>query len=272
MKRAPALVLSTLSASVALNLVLGWFAFHPFPAPAPSSPVTTKPAATPKPKQAPTPAARLDWQALEAPDFPTFIQNLRGAGCPEHTIRHLVQAELHELYDQKRAEVTRQPSSPGGTSRADKLKQLGDEEAVILAQLMQSAMPSPATTGNAISNTSAVPEPVRDVTVSLTPAAFLVGNAPGHSALGPEGLALQPTDTRLDAGTTQTLADMRQHFGEQVTRSGAAVNSREYQREWLKAQRNADEAFSSMYGGDALIRAQQQALVQNAAASAPASK
>jgi hypothetical protein len=38
------------------------------------------------------------WNEVESADFATYIKNLRNIGCPEHTIRDIIVAEVNELY------------------------------------------------------------------------------------------------------------------------------------------------------------------------------
>ncbi|MEY2408990.1 MAG: hypothetical protein QOF48_1660 [Verrucomicrobiota bacterium] len=43
-------------------------------------------------------AARFHWSSLETNDFEVYVANLRGVGCPEYTVRHLVSGEIEALY------------------------------------------------------------------------------------------------------------------------------------------------------------------------------
>jgi hypothetical protein len=47
----------------------------------------------------------LDWSQVEAPDYPTYIRNLRAIGVPEQTIRDIVTADVRQVFASKRAEV-----------------------------------------------------------------------------------------------------------------------------------------------------------------------
>jgi len=51
-----------------------------------------------------TPAPRLvrfDWQQVESEDYRDYIDNLRAIGCPEATIRDIIQADVKKLYESK---------------------------------------------------------------------------------------------------------------------------------------------------------------------------
>jgi hypothetical protein len=195
------------------------------------------------------------------------VGNLRRIGCPEPTIRDILAGELNEIYSLKLEELaTAEARTPGvaGTRDSAAFRQhLEHEKERMLAGLL-----SPAGSGNTPANTSgasttsgAPPPAAVESHVPDIPAAFLVGNAPGQTAGSAQELSTAVTDPNLDAETAAQLTRMRNDFAAAVQSGGdqGARNSMEYYRRWLKARRDSDEFFSSMYGGDSLIRAQQQA-------------
>ena len=214
-----------LALSLLSNAVLGWMAFRfeayqaAIPTPSTDEQVRRTPPAEP---------VLLDWRSLEAPDFATYIANLRRAGCPEATIRHLI------------------------------------DEAATLAALL-GAEESELPVASLASSTAA--DQVTTTPPSI-PAAFLVGNASNDAVLRDGTLSVLPTDASLAPETLQTLADMRRQFGDQVTTGSSDPSSREYYRQWLKAQRQSDDYFASLYGGDHFINVQQQANLQRAQSGA----
>jgi hypothetical protein len=55
---------------------------------------------------APTTAGKnFAWESVESPDYKQYIANLRAAGCPEETIRDIIRADVHKLYEDKKKEV-----------------------------------------------------------------------------------------------------------------------------------------------------------------------
>src|SRR4051812_44953143 len=50
---------------------------------------------------APVAPPPLRWNELESEDYPTYVANLRRAGCPESVLRRIIRAELKELYAKK---------------------------------------------------------------------------------------------------------------------------------------------------------------------------
>ncbi len=104
----------------ALNLVLaGWMLrcqpvpqVSPLTAELPPQPAAAFATAThmPQPATALAPptnstAPAFHWSEIESPDYRTYIRNLRAIGCPEATIRDLITADLHALYQERRAQA-----------------------------------------------------------------------------------------------------------------------------------------------------------------------
>lgn len=64
----------------------------------------------------------LSWRALESTNYVLYIENLRGFGCPEETIRDIIITDVAKLYARHRAELRRQlqpykfwePTDPAG--------------------------------------------------------------------------------------------------------------------------------------------------------------
>jgi RNA polymerase sigma factor (sigma-70 family) len=50
--------------------------------------------------------AILNWQALESQDYRQYIANLRGAGCPEQTIRDIIITDLDRTYGKRIASIS----------------------------------------------------------------------------------------------------------------------------------------------------------------------
>jgi hypothetical protein len=241
-----------------------------------------EPAATPEP---------FHWRQLDAPDFPGFVANLRSIGCPEATIRDIVTGELTEIYNQRTPEQPADAyhsSSPafvehipaGGTTPAA-------SDAPEIQQVLVEVLGTPKLENDtvmaapAVASTQAATSPVTDV--ADIPAAFLVGNAPGQSLAGTTELSTTVKDSSLTPETVEQLTRMRNDFANAVADSGgetsgytyssasagmSSVSPGDYYRRWLKAKRDSDEVFSSIYGGDALISAQQQALIEASAQQA----
>lgn len=229
----------------------------------------------------PAPPA-FQWSQLDAPDFPAFIQNLRGIGCPEATIRDIVAGELSEIYAAKRLSAEQAIASAPELAREvleQRLHSLESEEASVLASLTSASAPAvqaSAEASMAVAGGPAEAEPqggsvsapedaaARDATV-LAPAAFLVGNDPSQSSSFNE-LSVMPTDTSLDPATAAVLGQLRQDFASSLPQgageAAADPSSLLYRMRWQSAQRASDELFSSLFGGDAFVRVQAEAVHQ----------
>jgi hypothetical protein len=48
----------------------------------------------------------LTWKDIESDDYPTYVRNLRGIGCPPETVRDIILADVNALFERRRtAEV-----------------------------------------------------------------------------------------------------------------------------------------------------------------------
>lgn len=73
-----------------------------------------------------TPCFAPHWGDLESSDYPTYVRNLRAFGCPEPTLRDIVIADLHAVFDAQAA--GRDPTGDGARRR--------DDERSVLRQLL----------------------------------------------------------------------------------------------------------------------------------------
>ncbi len=271
MKLSPQLSLASLLLNAILLGAVSWFALkQPPQMPEPSAQDSAE--AAPR-GIAPLPPKPFHWKQIDSPDFATFVRNLRGIGCPEATIRHIVQAELQQAYLDKRQQLQAALTTlPQGTERA-KLQQefqlLDQEEAQVLQSLVE-AQGAPKAE-NSPASASAAPTPKTNVTaIESIPTAFLVGNDPSQPTLrSPGELSVIPTDPRLAPQDTQILRGMRDRFAGSLGDSVNDPASAAYKKKWATARRDSDDFFSSMYGGDNYIRMQLEAY-QRAAAEAAA--
>lgn len=204
---------------------------------------------------------RFEWKDLDAPDFETFVKNLRVVGCPEATIRDIIGGELNEIYEVKReameGEIAAAPEIVREVLRQRLTKLAGEEAAALAALTGDKAVLAAAPTADSAPEAMAT-APRQDGTV-LTPAAFLVGNDPRQAGPANE-LTVRPTDATLDPATAHVLGDIRDGFADAVAAAGTNdPASPIYRERWNKAQRDADEIYSSLFGGDGFLQAQSEA-------------
>lgn len=91
--------------------------------------------------------AKLDWHALESPDFSQFIGNLRAVACPEQTIQDVIIARVNARFVAREAELKLRPehlkpweagawSEPAQRERERKLRELIREKRAQLKELL----------------------------------------------------------------------------------------------------------------------------------------
>jgi hypothetical protein len=76
------------------------------------------------------------------------------------------------------------------------------------------------------------------------------------------------SDASLDSETASQLTRMRQDFAASLSQDSTSPDpgSTQYLRQWMKAKRESDDRFSSMYGGDALNAAYRQSVAKQGVA------
>jgi hypothetical protein len=99
---------------------------------------------------APAPPA-FHWRQIETSDYRAYIQNLRGIGCPETTVRDIIIADVHALFQERRSqarcprstEFWRASVEAAALSQAE-IGQLNAEEEFVLDTLLGPRLQTPA--------------------------------------------------------------------------------------------------------------------------------
>ncbi|MBI3880417.1 MAG: hypothetical protein HY301_10195 [Verrucomicrobia bacterium] len=86
----------------------------------------------------------FNWAELESEDYATFIENLRGIGCPPETIRDIVVADVNEIYAKRRADLMPEdiewwkanPQQQAAQSLVRKQRELEAERRLLLVNLL----------------------------------------------------------------------------------------------------------------------------------------
>lgn len=60
-------------------------------------------------RRAPGPTQAWNWQALDSPDLPQLIANLRAVGCPEQTVRDIVLGRINRQFAAREAQLQLRP-------------------------------------------------------------------------------------------------------------------------------------------------------------------
>jgi hypothetical protein len=273
MKLPPVILLSSLTLNVLLlgGLVMTWGDRR----------ATTQ--VPPAPKSAPvmqavtakTPAAApFRWQQLDAPDFPTFVKNLRDIGCPEPTLHDIVEGELREIYAQKLQQVT--ASSSGPLREAEMLKLTAEYDRLLASLTASTTNPSTAApllaastasssarTSNSVSATTAQTSGGTEHTPApRIPLAFVHGSKPGAALAQVEGqvvLSTPATNPQLPSAETTMLQQIQNDFAAALGDSVQNPESPVYRQRWNTEVNRSNERFRALYGVNAYLRAEMQA-------------
>jgi len=258
----------SLVANLFLAAVIGWLFIHrpvsatenPSPPPAAVITPTAHPvtAADENSERMPPP---FRWNQLESTNYPVYIANLRSVGCPEQTIREIVTAEIHDIYEGFRQELRKSPLP--GAALAAGLAQLQREEAAVLSELL-GAGPALPELASADAGEGAQP--------TDQPAAAPV-SPPERYRLSVERrllarpvtmpIVFQPVDPaamKLSDDQLNVIKDLQQKFLLQVGGTNQDPNDPEYLKRWQAAQISADEWFSALLGRDFRMKYQAQAM------------
>ncbi|MGV3661862.1 MAG: hypothetical protein ACO1TE_16870 [Prosthecobacter sp.] len=279
--------------SLTFNGALGILLLHPHTFLARSEAIPELPAVPGTEKERETEAlptsARpaFQWRELEAPDFPTYVSNLRSIGCPELTIRDIVAGELNEIYAQQAADATHRPGQaaqddvrPGGETVQEQwlASLLGDQAQIPPAAVVVAAAETISEFSDAPVLTSSAPAAADAAgrggegalqadgaaaaipNADLIPAAFFAGNASDTPVAALTELSTAADAPGISPETAQQLSQMRTDFAQAVQQIDAAPGSGAHYRQWMKAKFASDDFFSSMHGGDALNQLHAQAL------------
>jgi hypothetical protein len=165
--------------------------------------------------------------------------------------KHALQAEWKRLDTEKEQLLVRLVSAPAANGSAD--------HALSLSGGLAPRTAASGEDSESKSAAAAAPGTANHPTAGI-PAAFLVGNAP-EADTEPGTLPMTVTDPTLDAGTAAQLNQMRAQFAEALQQEAAGQDAASplYRQRWFKLQRDQDEFFSSMYGGDVFVRVQLEA-------------
>lgn len=280
MKLPPAILLSSLTLNVLLlgGLVMIWgdrrATTHVPPAPKSAPVMQAVNAKTPAAAPQPTKAAPFRWQQLDAQDFPTFVKNLRAIGCPEPTVRDIVEGELREIYAQKIQQV-----AVGSSGQRQEMEtfQLNNERDRLLASLTAPAGPpapaaamstagatgSPAATA---AGDSPAPAAAADPNVAPSqpaariPAAFAyAGTAGGVLTVGQGAQSTTAANPQLGPTETTMLKQMQGDFAEALGDATKSPESPVYRQRWNSELDRSNERFRAQFGVSAYLRAEMKA-------------
>ncbi len=280
MKLTPAILFSSVTLNVLLlgALVMTWgdrratkqVTAEPKSAPVKQAVTAQTPAAPPQPAK----AAPFRWQQLDAPDFPTFVKNLRAIGCPEPTLRDIIEGELREIYAQKLQKVA---AGSSGKPQEMETFQLNNERDRLLASLTSpagspapaaamtpaGANDSPAYTAAAdstVPTAAADPNAAPSQPAARIPAAFAyAGNSGTALTVGQVAPNTKATSPQLGPTETTVLQQMQSDFAEALGDATKSPESPVYRQRWNAELDRSNERFRAQFGVSAYLRAEMQA-------------
>lgn len=235
-----------LAASFLLNLVLLRMLFlqgrPPVERGSRAQPVATVPAAPATP--------RFQWSQVESTDYPAYIANLRGIGCPERTVREIVAADLDDLFAPRRGPLLATLAGIGVTppernQAAAALARLRQDEEALFRKLF--GLPA-ADDQNPQSVAQKDPAPLPQRVRSHQPV------SEDTNAAMP--LVFQPLDTNLTPLTEdemEAINRVRESFTAAMG-TDLDVNSLEYLHRWQTAQKQADSLLDALLGRQATLK------------------
>jgi hypothetical protein len=187
------------------------------------------------------------WSQLESSNYPTYIANLRGIGCPELTVREIITADVADLFAPRREPLLTKlagVSAPAERSQAERaLRQLDQEETSVVRRLFGIADPA-APDAPAPDQATASPSPLRNRRPAIE----------DTNAIMP--LVFQSVDSKtvtLTADELQTIDEVRELFKAELG-TNQDVNSPEYLRSWQNAQKQADNLLDARLGRQAVLK------------------
>lgn len=257
---------TSLAANVILAVFAAWLVFRhrapeqetgPAPTATVSAPTAQPSADVPDINRAPDP---FRWGQIESTNYTVYIANLRSIGCPEQTIREIVTAEIHDIYEGLRHEMQKKPMDDAALAAG--LAQLRREEESVVAALL-GPNPAAAEIASADGN-SGDPRAEQQVAAPLSPTERYRQSVERRALARPITMPIvfQPVDQavmKLSDDQLKVIQDLQQKFLDQVG-TNQDPNDPEYRKRWQAAQISADEWFAALLGRDFRMKYQAQAM------------
>jgi hypothetical protein len=259
--------------SILLNLgLLGWLLISPIHrvkpvaepvvATQPPAPVIAPVMLSPS-NPAPASPESFHWNHLYACDYHAYVKNLRAIGCPESTVRAIVAADVHAVFQPEVDDLKKKLSDLASRSWASQigsltnaeawqaeLQQLPDEESAMIADYLGETVASPSP----LPVTRKRRQPVDDP------------DAPVEVPLVAQDVNL--TALNLDKGQLQAIDDLRTIFMQKIGGPNQDPNDPAYLSRWRTAQAEVDNLMQGMLGNQAYLDYQQLAFAAAQAHSA----
>jgi hypothetical protein len=179
------------------------------------------------------------WSQLESSDYRVYVANLRLIGCPERTLRDIIEADVESLYSARRRELHSPENDSGPWSR---------REAVHLVAFLLGAGPAAEQAELADKPVESHPDAVAQLRVPLV-----------LRTLDTSSLELAPE--QLEA-----IAQLREEFLKRFGALAQNIADPAYRELWEKAQPEIDDALAGTIGRKAYLELESAAGADNASA------
>ena len=199
------------------------------------------------------PPTKFQWSQLDAPDFKSFMENLRSIGCPEATIQDIVRGELREIYAEKRRTLEREAyaqsasmPSNGAQRRSvleQNLKQLTAEQAEMENRLLHSGP-----VASSAAQSAKTPDRITPVIWPLAlqqPQAAGSGSPAGNTQAG-----------GLSAPQSEAVSQAQSQFVQDIGGPKQNPDDPAYRARWRKAQVFADDFLRAQLGWESFNQLQ----------------
>jgi len=229
------------------------------------------------------------WSQVASADYQTYIQNLRAIGCPEDTIRDIIQARVAVAFADRERDLGGQtaPAQKTGPALTQRIQNLHQEQATLLASLLPDSMsPSsghPAMTTNP-GSTRGTSNPGSNSFSGNSAAGFPAGQPSPVNGNGTPTLGVGPSLDRMIQSSDRpsvlpavmadptafpmnevqsALQDKMAADFEATVGTNQNPNDPTYRRTWQTAQWLADQRYRALFGAQAFAAMQKNAYIQS---------
>lgn len=231
---------------------------------------------------APAPAA-FRWDQLgDARDYPSYVANLRAAGCPEPTLRDIVSGDVARAFALQRRRVGLDGSGPawsrareiqlvnalvGTAARGDDALAMASRERPIATALADPATAVATEVGRAASRPVVAPAPdaaagfppptTLEPAAANTPARL---SAPHYPVVYQDAIAAAP---QLSAAEQAVIERVQQQFLADIGGFNQNPQDPAYLARWQTAQQQADDALRASLGAQFYLNSRLQQYFRN---------
>jgi hypothetical protein len=193
----------------------------------------------------PPQAPAVDWQKLEADDYPTYIANLRAAGIPEQTVRSIVTGEIAGEFEERRRVLEARPAETDlqRLERRQEGERLQEEQRAAVAGLFHERTNGGVAEGRA--GEAAAESPAREGRIGPS-GAVRVAALP--AVLVPPSPEIQFTEQQAAEWTR-----LQQDFIQAVGGTSQNATDPAYRERWLSAREQSDDLFRAKFGTEAYV-------------------